>query len=220
MDSPWVIGVPELLRESFGGGPAGLGSRTLTWCSWGGLAWHHPLVETSRRGGGMWSTCWWLGSDYLGAEMAVEAGGRGNPIPALQRPHNGLPTGLRPLQTPPPGPGPGAGSVLSAVKVEDSWPQGPPEPTSCQLGKRPHGPSAASSPRNVRDSTPAQVRVPSWGPAAQGEAWARLLKSSRVGFSAPTKVLPAHREGAPGCLMGGQRYPPGLPSQAVVVVVV
>ncbi|KAB0342994.1 hypothetical protein FD754_019920 [Muntiacus muntjak] len=75
--------------------------------------------------------------------------------------------GLRPLQTPPPGPGPGAGSVLSAVKVEDSWPQGPPEPTSCQLSKQPHGPSAASSPRNVRDTAPTQVRVPSWGPAAQ-----------------------------------------------------
>lgn len=75
--------------------------------------------------------------------------------------------------------------MLSAVKVEDSWPQGPPEPTSCQLSKRPHGPSAASSPRNVRDTAPAQVRVPSWGPAAQGEAWARLLKSSRVGFSGP-----------------------------------
>ncbi|CAI9160843.1 unnamed protein product [Rangifer tarandus platyrhynchus] len=75
--------------------------------------------------------------------------------------------GLRPLQTPPPGPGPGAGSMLSAVKVEDSWPQGPPEPTPCQLSKRPHGPSAASSPRNIRDTAPAQVRVPSWGPAAQ-----------------------------------------------------
>ncbi|XP_055277449.1 protein KRBA1 isoform X7 [Moschus berezovskii] len=75
--------------------------------------------------------------------------------------------GLRPLQTSPPGPGPGAGSVPSAVKVEDSWPQGPPEPTSCQLNKRHHGPSAASSPRNVRDTAPAQVRVPSWGPAAQ-----------------------------------------------------
>nr|XP_020765360.1 protein KRBA1 [Odocoileus virginianus texanus] len=75
--------------------------------------------------------------------------------------------GLRPLQTPPPGPGPGAGSVLSAVKVEDSWPQGPPEPTSCQLSKRPHGPSATSSPRNIRDTAPAQVRVPSWGSAAQ-----------------------------------------------------
>uniref|UniRef100_A0A8C6CKH1 KRAB-A domain containing 1 n=1 Tax=Moschus moschiferus TaxID=68415 RepID=A0A8C6CKH1_MOSMO len=75
--------------------------------------------------------------------------------------------GLQPLQTPPPGPGPGAGSVPSAVKVEDSWPQGPPEPTSCQLNKRHHGPSAASSPRNVRDTAPAQVRVPSWGPAAQ-----------------------------------------------------
>ncbi|XP_017902291.1 PREDICTED: protein KRBA1 isoform X3 [Capra hircus] len=75
--------------------------------------------------------------------------------------------GLQPLQTPPPGPGPGAGSMLSAVKVEDSWPQGSPEPTSCQLSKRPHVPSATSSPRNVRDTAPAQVRVPSWGPAAQ-----------------------------------------------------
>ena len=75
--------------------------------------------------------------------------------------------------------------MLSAVKVEDSWPQGPPEPTCRQLSKRPHGPSAASSPRNVRDTAPAQVRVPSWGPAAQGEAWAHLLKSSRVGFSGP-----------------------------------
>ncbi|XP_061271040.1 protein KRBA1 isoform X8 [Bos javanicus] len=75
--------------------------------------------------------------------------------------------GLRPLQTPPPGPGPGAGSMLSAVKVEDSWPQGPLEPTSCQLSKQPHGPSAASSPRNVKDIAPTQVQVPSWGPAAQ-----------------------------------------------------
>ncbi|KAJ1063497.1 hypothetical protein K5549_021888 [Capra hircus] len=74
--------------------------------------------------------------------------------------------GLQPLQTPP-GPGPGAGSMLSAVKVEDSWPQGSPEPTSCQLSKRPHVPSATSSPRNVRDTAPAQVQVPSWGPAAQ-----------------------------------------------------
>ncbi|XP_027394492.1 protein KRBA1 isoform X4 [Bos indicus x Bos taurus] len=75
--------------------------------------------------------------------------------------------GLQPLQTPPPGPGPGAGSMLSAVKVEDSWPQGPLEPTSCQLSKQPHGPSAASSLRNVKDIAPTQVRVPSWGPAAQ-----------------------------------------------------
>ena len=75
--------------------------------------------------------------------------------------------------------------MLSAVKVEDSWPQGPLEPTSCQLSKQPHGPSAASSPRNVKDIAPTQVRVPSWGPAAQGEAWAHLLKSSRVGFSGP-----------------------------------
>ena len=75
--------------------------------------------------------------------------------------------------------------MLSAVKVEDSWPQGSPEPTSCQLSRRPHVPSATSSPRNVRDTAPAQVQVPSWGPAAQGEAWARQLKSSRVGFSGP-----------------------------------
>ena len=75
--------------------------------------------------------------------------------------------------------------MLSAVKVEDSWPQGPLEPTSCQLSKQPHSSSATSSPRNVKDIALAQVRMPSWGPAAQGEAWAHLLKSSRVGVSGP-----------------------------------
>ncbi|TKC51282.1 hypothetical protein EI555_000203, partial [Monodon monoceros] len=74
--------------------------------------------------------------------------------------------GPRPLQTPPPGPGPGAGSVLPAVKVEDGWAQGPPEPTSCQLSKRTHGPSAAGSPGD--NGGTAWVQVPSWGSAARG----------------------------------------------------
>ncbi|XP_030615590.1 protein KRBA1 isoform X7 [Delphinapterus leucas] len=73
--------------------------------------------------------------------------------------------GPRPFQTPPPGPGPGAGSVLSAVKVEDGWAQGPPEPTSCQLSKRTHGPSAAGSPGD--NGGTAWVQVPSWGSAAR-----------------------------------------------------
>ncbi|XP_029089319.1 protein KRBA1 isoform X10 [Monodon monoceros] len=73
--------------------------------------------------------------------------------------------GPRPLQTPPPGPGPGAGSVLPAVKVEDGWAQGPPEPTSCQLSKRTHGPSAAGSPGD--NGGTAWVQVPSWGSAAR-----------------------------------------------------
>ncbi|XP_059964454.1 protein KRBA1 isoform X4 [Mesoplodon densirostris] len=71
--------------------------------------------------------------------------------------------GPRPLQTPPPGPG--AGSVLSAVKVEDGWARGPPEPASCQLSKRTHGPSAAGSPGD--NGGTAWVRVPSWGSAAR-----------------------------------------------------
>lgn len=114
----------------------------------------------------------------------------------MRRPHAGLPTGPRPFQTPPPGPGPGAGSVLSAVKVEDGWAQGPPEPTSCQLSKRTHGPSAVGSPGD--NGGTAWVQVPSWGSAARGEAWACLLESSRVGFSAPTG------DGAPACLLGGE----------------
>ncbi|KAI4585197.1 hypothetical protein MJG53_006731 [Ovis ammon polii x Ovis aries] len=105
--------------------------------------------------------------------------------------------GLRPLQTPPPGPGPGAGSMLSAVKVEDSWPQGSPEPTSCQLSKRPHGPSAASSPRNVRDTAPAQVRVPSWGPAAQEVVMGPLPALGLQGCTRDSPALPLGSQGTP-----------------------
>ncbi|XP_044802958.2 protein KRBA1 isoform X6 [Bubalus bubalis] len=95
--------------------------------------------------------------------------------------------GLRPLQTPPPGPGPGASSMLSAVKVEDSWPQGPLEPTSCQLSKQPHSSSATSSPRNVKDIALAQVRMPSWGPAAQAGS----------ASSSPLEALEACLKGIP-----------------------
>ena len=93
--------------------------------------------------------------------------------------------------------------MLSAVKVEDGWAQGPPEPASCQLSKRTHGPSAAGSPGDSGGT--AWVRVPSWGAAARGEAWACLLESSQVGFSAPpTRFCQPTGAGALVCLLGGE----------------
>ncbi|XP_051692951.2 protein KRBA1 isoform X10 [Oryctolagus cuniculus] len=62
-------------------------------------------------------------------------------------------------QTPPPHPGPGSGSVLAVVKMEDSWTQSPPVPTSCQLTMQ--IPSLSTS-RDTRG-----VRAPYWGPVAQ-----------------------------------------------------
>ncbi|XP_027622467.1 protein KRBA1 [Tupaia chinensis] len=66
------------------------------------------------------------------------------------------------LQAPSPHPGPAAGSVLSAVKAEDSWTQSSPGPTSRQLGQQPHSPSA---PGNARG-----LCVPSWGPTTQASS--------------------------------------------------
>lgn len=119
---------------------------------------------------------WRRGWDWVHLPMTEQrrpwsrggCGGRGPWMPhpnPMRRPHAGLPTGPRPFQTPPPGPGPGAGSVLSAVKVEDGWAQGPPEPTACELSKRTHGPSTAGSPGDSGGT--ARVQVPSWGSAAR-----------------------------------------------------
>lgn len=73
--------------------------------------------------------------------------------------------------------------MLSAVKTEEGWAQSPPAPVSCQLSKQTHSPPASCSPGDNRGT--ARVQVPGWGPAAQGETWSRLLKSSRVGLSGP-----------------------------------
>lgn len=133
----------------------------------------------------------------LGLETAVEARGFGpDPIKVSW----GLPTGPRPLQTPPPGPGPGASHVLSVVKMEDGWTQSPLAPASCQLSKWTHSPSATSSQGGDRETRGGQV--PSWSPVAQGEAWEHL-SSLPVGFSAPPRLCWL-MEGGPGC-----------PSQAV-----
>nr|XP_031530398.1 protein KRBA1 [Vicugna pacos] len=95
--------------------------------------------------------------------------------------------GPRPLQTPPPGPGPGpgAGSVLSAVKTEDSWAPSPLLPVSCQLSKQTHSPAAAGSPGDSGDTT--RVRVSCWGPAAQAGS----------ASSSPLKALEACLKGIP-----------------------
>lgn len=167
---------------------------------------------------------WRRGWDWVHLPMTEQrrpwsrggCGGRGPWMPhpnPMRRPHAGLPTGPRPFQTPPPGPGPGAGSVLSAVKVEDGWAQGPPEPTACELSKRTHGPSAAGSPGDSGGT--ARVQVPSWGSAARGEAWACLLESSRVGFSAPQQSSASPQGTGHLSVSWVERHSPGRPSQAV-----
>ncbi|XP_062048797.1 protein KRBA1 isoform X14 [Lepus europaeus] len=70
-----------------------------------------------------------------------------------------LPTGPGHHQTPPPRPGPGSGSMLAVVKMEDSWTQSPPVPTSCQLTMQIPSPSTSRDTRGVR--------APYWGPVAQ-----------------------------------------------------
>lgn len=60
------------------------------------------------------------------------------PHPGPLNPMMGLSTGPGPPLAPPPGTG------LSVVKVEDSWAQSPPVPTSCRLSRQ--SPSATSSP--------------------------------------------------------------------------
>ncbi|XP_058388488.1 protein KRBA1 isoform X3 [Diceros bicornis minor] len=135
--------------------------------------------------------------------------------------------GPRPFQKPPPSPGPGAGSVLSVVKVEDDWAQGPPVPASCQLSKRTHSPAATGSPGGDGDIR--GLRVPSWRPAAQAgsasspalEALEACLKGVPLSGSLPPQP-PAtswSRSPQPGD-PGSQRpklQPLGLHSKEVTV---
>ncbi|XP_028702271.2 protein KRBA1 isoform X14 [Macaca mulatta] len=93
------------------------------------------------------------------------------------------------LLTPPPRPGLGAGSLLS-VKMENSWVQSPPGPTSCQPGRQLLSPSATGDIRGVPQ--------PSWGPEAQAasasssplEALEACLKGIPQSGSSPSQ-LPA-----------------------------
>nr|XP_028702271.1 protein KRBA1 isoform X11 [Macaca mulatta] len=93
------------------------------------------------------------------------------------------------LLTPPPRPGLGAGSLLS-VKMENSWVQSPPGPTSCQPGRQLLSPSATGDIRGVPQ--------PSWGPEAQAasasssplEALEACLKGIPPSGSSPSQ-LPA-----------------------------
>ncbi|KAM5255355.1 protein KRBA1-like [Ctenodactylus gundi] len=87
--------------------------------------------------------------------------------------------GSGPLQTLLQLAGPGAGSVLTMVKVEDSWAPSPPMPTSCQLSRPGHSPSATRDPRGVH--------VPSWDPEAQ------VCRAS----SSPLEALEACLKGIP-----------------------
>ncbi|XP_055140431.1 protein KRBA1 isoform X10 [Symphalangus syndactylus] len=93
------------------------------------------------------------------------------------------------LLTPPPRPGLGAGGLLS-VKMENSWVQSPPGPTSCQPGRQPLSPSATGDTRGAPQ--------PSWGPEAQAasasgsplEALEACLKGIPPSGSSPSQ-LPA-----------------------------
>lgn len=157
---------------------AGFGGETLIWyCQ--GRADLAPLVETPGGAWGRDRVCELfpplaLSRDCLGAETAVEAKALGSPILTLQGPHGELPTGPGPHQASPPCPG-------AVVKMEDGWAQSPPVPASCQLGKWTRSPSAAGSPGDDGDT--GGIRVPSWGPAAQGEAW--VVCSSPHGVPSP-----------------------------------
>ncbi|XP_039109844.1 protein KRBA1 isoform X2 [Hyaena hyaena] len=112
-----------------------------------------------------------------------------------------------PVQRPPPGPGPGAGSVLSAVKMEDCWAQSPPVPASCQLSRWAHSPSAAGSQGSGETRG---VQVPSWGPGAQAgsasssplEALEACLKGIPLSGSLPPQ---------PPATSGSRSPPPGEP---------
>ncbi|XP_010617464.1 protein KRBA1 isoform X7 [Fukomys damarensis] len=92
------------------------------------------------------------------------------------------------LQTLPHPSGPGAGGTLTVVKVEDSWTQSPPVPTSCQLSRQGH-----SATRDTRG-----VHVPGWGPEAQA------CRPSR----SPLKALEACLKGIPTSALS----PPQLPA--------
>ncbi|XP_023568554.1 protein KRBA1 isoform X3 [Octodon degus] len=108
------------------------------------------------------------------------------------------PEGPRRLQTLPHPASPGAGGALSTVKVEESWAQSSPVPTSCQLGRQGHSPSV------TRDTR--AVHMPFWGPEAQeGRAREAVREDARVlsplaacrASSSPLAALEACLKGIP-----------------------
>ncbi|XP_021096530.1 protein KRBA1 isoform X2 [Heterocephalus glaber] len=105
--------------------------------------------------------------------------------------------GSRRLQTPPHPASPGAGGTLTVLKVEDGCAQSPLVPASCQLSRQGHSPFATRDTRGVR--------VPGWGPEAQGSAVTMLLSTDPTrepcGPLGPTK--PSALRGTPTSFSSG-----------------